>query len=183
MRSLCMAALFAALTSCVMPVTKQASGNRPYYTYVRVSPFKSDDQFSELTFSLDMERMVLSRGHGGERIHDCQEHEQFHCFSSHVLSFAVPRKTPDVGASWAASGFEYRVVRKEKVEIFGVSIDTLVINQSARESGFVNTYYYSIERGLIGLSLQDSSDGRLELMLSTSGYGFPAMKNGDLIGK
>jgi hypothetical protein len=97
-----------------------------------------------------------------------------HYFRGPALSFAVPKKYPEVGQAWVDNGRNYKVVEKQSVAIMGIRTEVLVING---DEAFADTdkllYYYSADRGLLGMLKLKTADQESYLVLSESGYGFP----------
>jgi hypothetical protein len=129
--------------------------------------------FARYSFSLDIARRVLWRGHSGEGMKVCAESDPLYCFSSVPLSFAVPKKFPVVGQQWTSNGRTYKAIAKQVFALLGVRTEVIVIAGDPSFSDTANKlYYFSSERGLIALRSPPVPGETPSLRFSESGYGF-----------
>ena len=79
----------------------------------------------------------------------CSQTEEFLCFTSEFLSFAVPRDLSEDSATWNYDGAEYSLLAYQDELILGQELSLFIIGTSMEGRDLV--FYFSKERGLIAL--------------------------------
>ena len=143
--------------------------------YASLPNESSAQEFAPTSFSLDLVRNVLWRGHAGERMSVCDESAKFYCFKSRPISFAVPKRRPRIGQSWTVNRRKYSLVGEQRLHLLGVDTTVLVI---AGDDSHTDTkhhhYYYSMEMGLLALRLPPAPESEPRFVVAQSNCGFGA---------
>ena len=79
----------------------------------------------------------------------CSQSEEFLCFASEFLSFAVPRDLSENSAPWNIGGTEYSVLAHRDEMILGQNVSLFIVGASIEGNDLV--FYFSKHRGLIAL--------------------------------
>lgn len=122
-------------------------------------------------FDLDVSSREMRSMDAIDEVFLCNEESTFHCFHNLALSFYVPKASIGIGQSWVGNGFNFSVVRKDRLMILGVSRNVWVIQ--CERSGRTDVFYYSDRHGLIAIKHLVKGDQRAQFFLVTSGRGFP----------
>ena len=99
----------------------------------------------------------------------CSQTEEFICFSSEFLSFAVPRNLSEKSGPWSFGGTEYRVLAYRDEMILGQNISLFFVGANIDGNDLV--FYFSKQRGLIALA---GSNGTGTQLFGVDYWGFGA---------
>lgn len=135
------------LLCCVFLVCISCSAPTPesYWIYRSLS---EDLHGREIV--IDAGREKLSIGDLAVRLEICSKTEEFICFASEFLSFAVPRDLSETSASWQFGGTEYRVLAHRDEMILGQKMSLFFLGANIEGNDLV--FYFSKQRGLIAIA-------------------------------
>ena len=104
---------------------------------------------------IDAGREQLTIGDLGENLEICSQTEEFICFASEFLSFAVPRDLSETSGAWQFGGTEYRVLAHRDEMILGQNVSLFIVGANIEGNDLV--FYFSKQRGLIALGGANST--------------------------
>lgn len=110
----------------------------------------------------------LSVGDLGVSLNVCSGGSAYVCFGSEFLSFAVPRDLSEISKTWVYDDVEYFVQRYSNEMLLGQDLNLYIINAKSKNNNLV--YYYSTERGLIGIG-NAKDKGQPLLSVDYCGFG------------
>jgi hypothetical protein len=132
------------------------------------------EPLAEYSMSIDADQGIQWAGHAGEGLRICEDAYTLYCFQGRVISFAVPKKGLDVGLAWANNKRTYKVIEKQNFALMGLRTEVFAIQGDAAFNDTANIlYYYSVDRGLLAMSILAPRAQKPFLLLTESGYGFP----------
>jgi hypothetical protein len=143
------------------------------YKYVNYS---APDAYGEgrESFTLDVTAKEVISADSIEEVLVCDASSDYYCFHNLSLSFYVPKCELSVGQSWREDGQDFRVLREQRVELFGVEKSVFVI--SSVRVGRVDYFYYSVTDGLLAIKFVNKE--AIQFFVTTGTAGFP-MKAAD----
>jgi hypothetical protein len=152
-----------------------ASDTVHYYSYVTTtsSPVTREDGFS-----IDLEAHEYWKADAGEEMTLCPDGDDFICFDTMPMSFAIPKRALQEGDRWSKNGFDFEVIGEDVFEILGTSVAVSVI-ESHSKGRLPTRFYYSSCRGLLAVAFPNelvspgSDPNGWRLYFSSTGYGFP----------
>lgn len=102
----------------------------------------------------------------------CDKDYMYHCFSSNLLSFAIPRKNIDEIQDWKMSGLQFRNMGIKKIKLLGIELDAYHI--TATQSKIRYNFLYSVKWGLVLIGLYDlnMNFGKEYILRGVKGYGY-----------
>jgi len=98
----------------------------------------------------------ISAGGRTTPVRFCADDNDYICFSSDALKFAVPRNVGD-RKSWTFEDAAHTIKRREKFAILGEAVNAMFIEQRVRNE--VTNFVYSEERGLLGFAVTGKVNG------------------------
>jgi hypothetical protein len=99
---------------------------------------------------IDAGRETLTVGDLAVKLEICSKTEEFICFASEFLSFAVPRDLSETSAPWQFGGTEYRVLAHRDEMVLGQKVSLFILGANIEGNDLV--FYFSKQRGLIALA-------------------------------
>ena len=126
------------LMSCSAPPAES------YWIYRSLNPGMDGP---EVVINADSKRISVTDLGGSLEI--CSQTEEFFCFASEFLSFAVHRDLSENSAPWNYGGTEYSVLAYHDEVILGQNLALFIIGTSIEGRDLV--FYFSKQRGLIAL--------------------------------
>lgn len=118
---------------------------------------------------LDENRETVTLGDLMFDLQICADSEAFKCFSSEVLSFAVPKDVLPTTAPWTIAEIEYRLLGYSEELFLGQAVGVFAI--AANINGTDLVFYYAKQRGLLGIGGLNAGS---TLLLSIEYCGFGA---------
>ncbi len=87
----------------------------------------------------------------------CETEEDFYCFISGDISFAVPKLIEPTMKDWTVRGIRFELLERDaSISVFGRKLDGLaVIRKSAPPPQGTYVYLYSARHGLVAFGLED----------------------------
>jgi hypothetical protein len=143
------------------------------YTYANIDPSATKLlRYLKETVRVGLKKLAYWRGHAGVgRMKLCNEKSDFYCFSTPPVSFAVPKLGLKIGLSWRQDNCSYKVTDETMLRFFGEEINVFVIS-SKDQKGRGSFYFYSLVKGLIGMSFKPT--GKIaEIYWLEDKVGFP----------
>ncbi|MFT3805317.1 hypothetical protein [Arenimonas sp.] len=144
---------FLAPTLALASATTAAACEGRFYDYSAYAP--SDLREFSYGIRVDTQKEEIWIGHSGQKIRLCGEDSPFYCIHSLALNFAVPKASPKDGKVWSSGGMEFHLEGTETLNVLGESVKVLVV--SAKDGVREHRYFYSEDRGLLGIVTIDKS--------------------------
>lgn len=121
---------------------------------------------------IDQDKRIMWIGHAGREMTLCDDSSPYFCFEGPALRFFVPKeRAMTVGQAWAGGGVSFEIVGTSAVGALGIVVECFVI--SSTQGDDVIRFYYSQEKGLVGMNFRNVVNGEQFFYLVQGSRGFP----------
>lgn len=132
----------------------------PSYNYV--DPFTGGG-----AYTINVGDKALIEGDLKSPLTVCSTNEDFFCFKSRALTFAVPKDLRK--SEWTFDGRMYKASPIKEYALLGRRYSGMRITTS--ESGVTITFTYSADDGLLAISFEDGSRSKHYVLAEQKGFG------------
>ena len=147
------------------------------YDYVQ---YQDPDEFALAGTSsrIDTDKKLFFANDDSSSIIVCKANDSFYCLFGNIFNFAVPKQSLVVGSKWTFRHFSYEVAGQRDLSLAGQRIGVYIISSrqvgsAKRRLPYVNTYFYSEKRGLIGIKTYYPKTRYAYFLLVAGENGFP----------